>query len=175
MRTQIKIIIIAAAAVLGVGAALLFAQPKNNQAADDSHRGMDMGSSKTDPNILQANETFHDFGIVSMKNGKVTTTFKLKNVKPEPIALTRLYTSCMCTSAEIKVADKTEGPFGMLGHGFVKSFNDMLSPDQDAEVSVTFDPNAHGPAGVGVIERTVTVEGKNGKLAELNIKATVTP
>jgi hypothetical protein len=176
MPKQLKIIIIVAVAVLGLGIALFIAQPKDNQpAAEANHQGMDMGSDKTESGVLEANETFHDFGTISMKNGKVSTTFKVKNVKAEPVVLTRLYTSCMCTDATLKITGKTEGPFGMLGHGIVKSFNDLLPPDETAEVEVVFDPNAHGPAGVGTIERTVTVEGQNGKLAELNIKATVTP
>jgi hypothetical protein len=125
--------------------------------------------------VLEANETFHDFGTISMKNGKVSTTLKLKNIKAEPVSLTRLYTSCMCTEAKINVAGKTEGPFGMIGHGAIPKFNDFLAPNTEAEVEVVFDPNAHGPAGVGTIERTVTVEGQDGKLAQLNIKATVTP
>lgn len=134
-----------------------------------------MGSDKVVSDVLEANKTFHDFGTISMKNGKVTTTFKLKNIKSEPVELTRLYTSCMCTNATLKLSGQSEGPFGMIGHGSIPKFSDMLASGQEAEVEVVFDPNAHGPAGVGTIERTVTIEGKDGKLAELNIKATVTP
>ncbi len=176
MAKQLKIIIIAAVALISLGVVLFIAQPKSNTSdADDSHQDMAMPSDKSDPNVLEAKETFHDFGTISMQNGKVSTTFKLKNIKTEPVVLTKLYTSCMCTDATLKINGKTEGPFGMLGHGFVKSFSDILPAGQEVEVEVVFDPNAHGPAGVGTIERTVTVEGQNGKLAELNIKATVTP
>jgi hypothetical protein len=176
MSKQLKIIIVAAVAVVGLGTALFIAQPKEGQqTATNGHQGMDMGSDKTVTGVLEASTTFHDFGTISMKNGKVSTVFKVKNVKSEPVALTRLYTSCMCTEATINVAGKTEGPFGMLGHGFIPKFERALQPNQDADVEVVFDPNAHGPAGVGTIERTVTVEGQDGKLAELNIKATVTP
>jgi len=176
MPKQLKIIIIVATAVLGLGIALLIAQPKDGQqVADTGYQVMDMGSDKTVASVLEASETFHDFGTISMKNGKVSTTFKVKNIKTEPVALTRLYTSCMCTEAKLNIAGKTEGPFGMMGHGIIPKFNDPLQPNQEAEVEVVFDPNAHGPAAVGTIERTVTVEGQDGKLAELNIKATVTP
>lgn len=176
MPQQLKIIIFTAVAVVGLGVALFIAQPKEGQqTAQNTHSGMDMGSDKVDTGTLEADKTFYDFGSISMKHGKASTTFKLKNIKNEAVALTKLYTSCMCTEAKITVGNKTEGPFGMLGHGFIPSFTNSLPPNQEAEVEVVFDPNAHGPAGVGTIERTITVEGENGKLAELHIKATVTP
>lgn len=176
MNRQLKIMVGVAVGVIGLGIVLFVAQPNNTSpSSDNTHQGMDIGSDKTVSGVLEANETFHDFGTISMKNGKVSNIFKVKNIKSDPISLTRLYTSCMCTEAKLYIAGKTEGPFGMLGHGFVPKFEDLLLPNQEASVEVIFDPNAHGPAGVGVIERTVTLEGQEGKLIELNFKANVTP
>jgi hypothetical protein len=63
----------------------------------------------------------------------------------------------------------------MQGHGFVPGFTLTLGPQQEGDIEVVYDPNAHGPSGVGTIERSIIVEGKGNTLATLNIKATVTP
>lgn len=176
MSKQIKITTIVGALVLGLGAVLFIAQPKaTEQNTNTSHANMSAESGEAMPGILEANETFHDFGTISMKNGKVSKIFKVRNVKTESVTLTKIYTSCMCTDAKLTVAGKTQGPFGMLGHGIVPKINENLAPSQEAEVEVVFNPNAHGPAGVGTIERSVTIEGQNGKLTQLNIKANVIP
>lgn len=167
MTTQIKIIILIGLAVIGVGVALFFAQPSE-------HDGMqrDVGGA---PNVLQVSSDNYDFGTISMKNGKVSTVFTVKNLTGNPIQLTKLYTSCMCTISMLKMGGIVEGPFGMPGHGALKTFRHMLEINAEAQLEVTFDPNAHGPAGVGTIEREVTLEGDSGKLATVRIKATVVP
>jgi len=52
--------------------------------------------------------------------------------------------------------------------------NDTIKAGETREIEVVFDPNAHGPAGVGLIERVVRLE-YGEKTLELNIKAVVTP
>lgn len=168
MPTQLKIAGLVAIVVIAIGAALLYAQP-------NSHANMDQKADKPTQNILSLSETNHDFGTVSMKNGKITNVFKVKNTLANPVSLTKLYTSCMCTVASLKLGGNSHGPFSMQGHGAVPTFNENLEPNQEAEVAVTFDPNAHGPAGVGIIERDVTLEGTEGILANMHIKVNVTP
>lgn len=124
---------------------------------------------------LAAVENSFDFGSISMADGKVQRSFAVQNTGSESAAITRMYTSCMCTSASIVKGDERLGPFGMQGHGFIPRMNMMLAPGETAEVIVTFDPAAHGPAGVGTIARTVYVEQDGADPLELNIKATVTP
>ena len=63
----------------------------------------------------------------------------------------------------------------MPGHGFVPSADVVLNPGETAEVEVISDPAAHGPSGIGRIERSVYLEGDAGSLVELRIRATVTP
>jgi len=125
--------------------------------------------------VLEADRNLHDFGTISMKDGNVKTAFKIKNPTTKDLALNRLYTSCMCTEATIKIGERVQGPFGMLGHGFTPTFSESLRASEEAEIEVEFDPNAHGPSGVGPIERVVTLEGEGGKLIDLNIKANVIP
>lgn len=125
---------------------------------------------------LSVEESSFDFGNISMAKGKVSHIFKVKNTGSEAVVLSKLYTSCMCTIASLKNGGSEQGPFGMLGHGYVPSFKEVLSPGGEAEVEVVFDPAAHGPAGVGKISRVVSLENnsKGGQL-DIEISANVTP
>lgn len=156
-------------AVLGLGAVLFFAQPK-----DQDHSSMDVKPSGNALNVT-FDPSDYDFGTISMKNGLVTKVFSVTNNKSDPVKLSELYTSCMCTEAKIRIGQQEFGPFGMLGHGAMKMLNQPLAPGQEAQVEVTFDPKAHGPSGIGIIERTVSLQSDKGEVASINIKANVTP
>lgn len=127
------------------------------------------------PSLLVTEETSFDFGSIRMADGIVRRTFSVKNAGAEPLPLERLYTSCMCTTALFKQGADEKGPFGMPGHGIVPKLNATLAPGEKAEVEVAFDPAAHGPAGVGRIERAVYLESPASKPLVLEISATVTP
>ncbi|MEK7606512.1 MAG: DUF1573 domain-containing protein [Patescibacteria group bacterium] len=126
---------------------------------------------------LSAQETFFDFGTISMKNGNVSKEFTVTNQSAEDILVSSLVTSCMCTTSFIVAPDgSVKGPFGMPGHGrSVPPANEMIPAGESRSIRVVFDPNAHGPAGVGSIERTVTLTEDNGATLELEFKAVVTP
>lgn len=124
---------------------------------------------------LTAAESAFDFGSISMVAGTVRHQFKIKNEGPELVSISTLYTSCMCTRATLKVDDRALGPFGMPGHGPLPRLSESLGAGAEAEVEVEFDPAAHGPAGVGRIQRTVTIENSTGQALELGIAALVTP
>lgn len=126
-------------------------------------------------NTLSASENQYDFGTISMAKGRVSKTFAITNSSAEPARIEKIYTSCMCTTAKLKIGAKDFGPFGMPGHGIVPKVNQTLNPGELAQVEVVFDPNAHGPAGVGPVERVVFVEEKGRQPLELRIKAMVTP
>ena len=124
--------------------------------------------------FLSADETYFDFGTVSMSKGKISHDFKIRNTSTNPATIKKVYTSCMCTSAILKMGDEQMGPYGMIGHGAIPTINKMMAVGEEATISVVFDPNAHGPAGVGLIQRTVTVEN-DGKPIEFSFKVIVTP
>lgn len=124
---------------------------------------------------LVPSETEYDFGSISMAKGDVSKTFTVKNVSAEPMLIEKIYTSCMCTSVSIIRSGQKTGPFDMPGHGFVPKVNQTLNPGESAEIEVVFDPKAHGPAGVGPIDRVVYIEEKDKLPLELRIKAVVTP
>mgnify|MGYP001591923414 CR=1 FL=1 len=117
----------------------------------------------------------YDFGSISMAAGKVKHTFKIKNTSAEAVTIGKMYTSCMCTTASLMMGGKQFGPVGMPGHGAIPKINQTINPNEEAAVEVVFDPAAHGPAGVGRIQRTVTLENNSGKPVELSFAAVVTP
>ena len=125
--------------------------------------------------LLKLDEELYDFGSISMADGKVNYKFKITNSGIDPLEMEKIYTSCMCTEATLIQGGKKYGPYGMPGHGFVPKVNRTLTPGEEAEILVEFDPTAHGPAGVGYIEREVIIEDNSGPIADFMIKATVTP
>jgi len=126
--------------------------------------------------LLSADELTLDFGTISMAKGDVSHQFKIKNPRAAPITITKMYTSCMCTSATLyKDEDKIAGPFGMAGHGFIPKISKTLGTGEEATVLVIFDPKAHGPAGIGPIEREIYIETESGAPLVLQIKVNVTP
>ncbi|RJQ13467.1 DUF1573 domain-containing protein [Candidatus Parcubacteria bacterium] len=138
------------------------------------------GKNNEDSSINQVsalinNEAMFDFGKISMAKGNVSHRYKITNSGTEPLTIKKIYTSCMCTTATLLNDSKKLGPFGMPGHGLIPSINEELSPGMMAEVEVVFDPAAHGPAGIGKVERTVYIENNSGKPLTLNFTATVTP
>jgi len=123
---------------------------------------------------MSLSESSYDFGSISMANGKVTKVFSITNNTSETIVAQKLYTSCMCTEATLQKSDESFGPFGMPAHGAIPSIDQDIEPGETAQVEVVFDPAAHGPAGVGPIEREVTLETSDGK-AVFSFKANVMP
>ncbi|MBI5457844.1 DUF1573 domain-containing protein [Candidatus Kaiserbacteria bacterium] len=126
---------------------------------------------------LVAPEVFYDFGTISMKNGNVTKEFAVTNPTAEAITLEAVFTSCMCTTAFIVGPDGgVKGPFGMPGHGGpVPPANELVKAGESRIIRVVYDPNAHGPAGVGQVDRFITLADSSNGTLELEIKANVTP
>lgn len=146
--------------------------------ASNSQNELNKTENKTIENKrqLKISETFYDFGTISMKDGIVSRIFKITNESSEDILLSSVTTSCMCTVAFVINGEEKNGPFGMPGHGgFVPKVNDMIGAGDMREIEVLFDPNAHGPAGIGLIERVVFLEDKNGDILEFKFQANVRP
>lgn len=125
--------------------------------------------------VLTLKESKYDFGTVSMAKGKVSKEFTLENKSQGDVKISEVFTSCMCTEAELKVGDKIAGPFGMRGHT-ASSVYLVVKPGEEMVVKAIFDPAAHGPAGVGPIERQIAIYTSAGKdPIVLDFKAVVTP
>jgi len=124
---------------------------------------------------LKVFESYYDFGSVSMKNGKVSHVFKMKNESNFPVVIAKIYTSCMCTSASLLTREGEIGPFGMQGHGFIPTIDRVVEPGEEFTVTAVFDPAAHGPAGVGRIDRAIFLESDARNTLQIGFSATVTP
>ena len=182
-----NIIIVIAVIILFAGLAI-YAKPgqtenkkeiKVEEATDGTTFHPAKGTEDTLKNgdvVLTAPETFYDFGTIQMKNGKVSRMFNVTNNSSADILLERVTTSCMCTVAYIVNRETKKGPFGMPGHGGpVPKSNYTIKAGEMIQIEAVFDPNAHGPAGVGLIERVIQLQYGNEKMLELNFKAVVTP
>lgn len=124
---------------------------------------------------LQVSEKLYDFGAISMAKGKVDHIFKVTNPTDKDINLKTITTSCMCTAAYIKSGDLEKGPFSMPGMGYVPPADELIKAGESRDVRVVYDPAAHGPAGVGIIDRFVYLKDADGGTIQLEIKANVTP
>lgn len=143
-------------------------------------RGAPSGSAVASPRAastpaLAALKASHDFGTISMALGKVSHVYAVSNVTSSPATLVGVSTSCMCTIATVVTARGRSGPFGMAGHGSVPTIREQLAPGESATIEVVFDPAAHGPAGVGRIDRVVTLETAAGEPLQLSFVAMVKP
>lgn len=125
--------------------------------------------------VLVSQEPVYDFGDVSMAAGLVNHNFTIANQSDEPVKITKIYTSCMCTTASLIKNGNKRGSFEMPGHGFGPKIDETFLPGEEAVIEVIFDPSAHGPAGIGAVERAVYLENDSGLLLELLIKAVVIP
>jgi hypothetical protein len=134
-------------------------------------------NSSDSANALKSLENSYDFGRISMAEGLVEKTFEISNPTSQDVTLEGITTSCMCTVAYLEMANGGEkGPFGMIGHGgLVPKVNEVIKAGESRRVRVVFDPNAHGPAGIGIINRVVMLEDNLGRVLEFQIKAVVTP
>jgi len=134
------------------------------------------GAGNNVKSVLTAPETFYDFGTISMKNWSVTKEFKVTNPTDKDVTVSTVLTSCMCTTAFIvEEGGSTKGPFSMAGMGYVPPANETIKAGESRTIRVVYDPNAHGPAGVGQIDRFVMLTDTSGGTLQFEIKALVTP
>ncbi|MBI2959718.1 MAG: DUF1573 domain-containing protein [Betaproteobacteria bacterium] len=167
-----KIALAAGLFVLAVVMVIVFGIPKPEAKAPATVEKIESPRSS---GALAARESKFDFGSISMAAGKVTHNYWIRNTGATPIVITKLYTSCMCTTAALVKAGRKFDPYGMPGHGYIPALNEPLAPNEDAMIEIVFDPAAHGPAGVGPIERVVTIENNAAPPLELALSAVVTP
>lgn len=90
--------------------------------------------------VIAADETSHDFGQIKEADGKVSTTFVVKNTGEAPLVITRVIASCGCTTPEW-----TKEP---------------IAPGKTGEIKITYDPKGRP----GPFSKTISVysNGKTG-------------
>lgn len=165
MNAKLAIAGIAITLAVIFGAAFLLSKPEVKAEVRAENSGK-----------LTADESFNDFGTISMAKGVVSKKFTVKNTDNKTAMVTKMFTSCMCTKAKLIVGDKSWGPYGMPGHGGpIPNIAAEIPAGGESEVEVTFDPAAHGPAGIGRVERTVTLQLNGQNPIILGFRANVTP
>ena len=165
-----KKIIITIFAVIGLALLMWWGKSVQDPISGDSN----FTANQESP--LITSERLYDFGTISMASGNVTKIFEVTNSTVKDIIIESVVTSCMCTVAYIETKDGEKGPFGMPGHGGqVPKVNEIIKAGETRNVRVVYDPNAHGPAGVGQIDRLITIADSFGNMLNLEIKALVTP
>ena len=170
MNKQVVIALIAVFAIVGI-----VSWTRSETAASRARGGPQASVPASAASPLVPSETLYDFGAISMKNGLAEHRFNITNPTDVPVRLKSVFTSCMCTKAFLDSPAGVKGPFGMQGMGSVPPADELIAPGQSREVRVVYDPNAHGPAGVGQINRFVYLIDDTERVLRLEIKATVTP
>lgn len=134
-------------------------------------------NSKAEKSDLIVSEPVYNFGTILMRDGLVEHSFVITNPTELPVTVSAMATSCMCTTAYLEGANGVEkGPFGMVGHGGVSyALNEIISPGETRTVRAVFDPNAHGPAGVGPVDRFIMLSDSAGGTLAIEFKGVVRP
>ncbi|HEY4505083.1 MAG TPA: DUF1573 domain-containing protein [Candidatus Paceibacterota bacterium] len=136
----------------------------------------DYNLTRATESALISSEQLYNFGTISMTNGNVSRNFIMTNSTNKDIVVKSVETSCMCTQAFLVESDGSiKGPFGMAGMGGVTKTEEIIKAGEDRILRVVYNPNAHGPAGVGNIDRFVIVTDSYGNALRFEIKALVTP
>ena len=90
------------------------------------------------PNVI-VDETFHDFGRIGPED-VVTRTFVVRNDGDAPLTISRAYTTCGCTTAEVSA--------------------DEIPPGKAVTVELVFDAGFHDSAGQ-TVRRGVILENND--------------
>ena len=107
---------------------------------------------------LTLSETKWDLGDVAMSKGVESREVQMTNDGKAPVTITRMETSCMCTTAQIIHENgESSGVKGMVGHGGTPALSEVVAPGETVTVLVKYDPNAHGPYATGPTQRTVSL------------------
>lgn len=138
---MLKFTIIAIGGVLVVSVGLIFGLPV-------------LQTTKTASGQIAVSPAEYDFGTASMSAPVVKYTYAVSNIGKDELKIKAIWTSCMCTTARLKIRDKESPAFGMHENPV---WSEKLAPGQSASLEVTFDQALHGEAGLGDIVRAVYI------------------
>lgn len=118
---------------------------------------------------LTTDSTSFDWGTIKLKGGKVDKTFTITNTGSDTLKLYEVVTSCLCTTAQVKINGNVSPYFAMHQKS---SWVGEVAPGETAELEVVFDPAFHGPQGVGDITRMITVKTNAQSQPEVSFNLT---
>lgn len=133
---------------------------------------LDLATIENSGSILPLDELDFDWGDISIDGGDVSHGFHFRNESDDELILKGLETSCMCTTSYIELPDGGISPiFGMYGNS---EWTYAVQPGEEFEVEVIFDPLAHGPDAVGVIQRGIILSSSDlGGEVEMTVMTNV--
>lgn len=117
----------------------------------------------------------YDAGNMPIGGGLVKHTYEIQNTGEDNLKISRIWTSCMCTTAKLRVGDRESDEFGM--HDNPLFWSEEIAPGETGYLDVSFDPAFHGPGGTGNVVREVylTTNDPQNKKAKAKLFVTVTP
>lgn len=104
---------------------------------------------------VEVQERTFDWGEIKYSGGNVSKTFAIKNTGSDPLKLYNVKTSCACTIANLTIEGSLSPDFGMHTKS---SWVGEVAPGKEAILNVIFDPDFHGPTGVGPMERLISLQ-----------------
>lgn len=164
MNKETKIIIggtLGTIAIL-VGAVFLLAKSPSGTVSGTGTGG-DRFINNVQTQGINASPQSIDIGKVGYGGGIVSKTYEITNTTGNAVKLRKIVTSCMCTKARVLFGDKTTKFYAMEMNGDKNPIIDYDFPaGATAKVEFNFDPAAHGPAGIGLIDRVITLYFDSG-------------
>ena len=97
----------------------------------------------------------YDAGTISMADGLVSHAYEIKNIGEGDLEIKEIRTSCMCTTARLRVRDRLSREFGMHDNPF--GWSEKIAPEETGYLEIVFDPALHGPSGIGPVTRAIYV------------------
>lgn len=146
MKLFVAGIIIFSVFILGVGLFIVSKAPV--KATLNKEKGAKIG-------IDYKQDTF---GTVKLSSGLVIHRFPVKNIGQTDLKFANLASSCACTKVYFKTATRESPKASMKGMSGVSDWVGVLKTGESGEMIMEFDPNFHGPAGVGKISRILSFE-----------------
>lgn len=126
------------------------------------------------PPLLELSPTEYEAGKISMRDGNVEFVYEIKNEGEGDLIIDRIWTTCGCTVAKLRVGKKTSREFGM--NAYAPFWSATIPPGEIGYLEVSFDPGYHGPSGTGFAVRAVYLS-TNDPQGEVRVvfSADVTP
>lgn len=133
------------------------------------------GENDTGTPKIEVSPKEYDAGTVSMAEGLIKHTYEIKNTGEGDLKIEDIRTSCMCTTAILKVGDKESPEFGM--HTSSLFWSQKITPGETGFLEVTFDPAFHGPQGTGPAVRVVylSTDDPQNEKTEVKLFANIVP
>lgn len=97
----------------------------------------------------------YDAGVISMVDGLIKHTYEIKNIGKGDLKIEEIRTSCMCTTARLRIGSQLSREFGMHDNSF--GWSETIAPGETGYLDVIFDPAFHGPSGIGQITRAIYI------------------